>query len=118
MTTQQFSVEVLGTTDKAIGGSPLAFPAGNCEIEAHLVEVAPGGRVGAHSHPAICVMYVVEGTLTTELDDGAQQVFKAGDVFVEDGQRSVDNINNGQEPARFFAIVIGEPGEAKVRFGS
>ena len=73
MTTQQFSVEVVARLANAVGGSPVRFPAGNCEIEAHLVEVAPGGRVGRHRHPAACVMYVVEGTIVTELDDGGQQ---------------------------------------------
>jgi len=118
MTTQQFSVQVIAKTAEAIGGSPITFHAGQREIEAHLVEVTPGGSVGRHEHPAICVMYVLEGTIVAELDNGERQTYHAGDVFVEDAHRWVDNVNPGNEQAKFFAVVIGDVDEPKVQFSA
>lgn len=113
---QAFTVEIVDKTATALGGTDIVFPSGACELETHLVEVAPGHAVGRHRHPGPCWMYVLEGTIAVESDDGTVRTFEAGQVFVEDARAWVDNRNPGTSPARFLAAVVGGAGEEKVQF--
>jgi len=46
MSESPFSVDVVAKTTQGIAGSTLAFPSSPCEVEAHVVEVAPHGSIG------------------------------------------------------------------------
>jgi quercetin dioxygenase-like cupin family protein len=112
----QFSVDVVAKAVTGIAGSVLQFPNGPTEIEAHLVELAPGGSVGRHQHPGPCVMYVLEGQVVTQLDDGTKHTYEAGEAFVEDAMTWVNNINPGSEISKFFAVAVGDTGAPKISF--
>jgi quercetin dioxygenase-like cupin family protein len=114
--TAGFKVDVLAQTTTGLGGNAIAFPRGPAELETHLVEVAAGAEVGRHRHPAPCHMYVLAGTIVAELEDGTRQTFESGQAFVEDGDVWVNNINPGDTPARFLAVVVGPAGASKVSF--
>lgn len=116
MDTSQFTVDVVARTTTGLADDDIVFPTGRCELETHLVEIAPGGAVGRHRHPGPCWMYVVDGSIVAQTDDGTRRTFRAGEAFVEDAGRWVDNINPGATPARFLALVVGAAGEPKVLF--
>lgn len=116
MDTQQFKVDVVGQTTTGLAGGDIVFPTGPRELETHHVEIAPGGAVGRHRHPGPCWMYVLEGTIVAQSDDGARRTFVAGETFIEDAWEWVDNVNPASAPARFLAVVVGDVGESKVLF--
>lgn len=113
---EQFTVDVLGKADTGIAGRDIVFPDGPCEVETHLVEVAPGEAVGRHRHPGPCWMHVLEGSITAVPESGAERTYEAGETFIEDAGRWVDNRNPGSSPARFLALVAAAPGEPVIRF--
>jgi len=61
-------------------------------------------------------MYVLEGRIVAELDDGTRETYGAGQAFVEDALTWVNNTNPDATPARFFAVVAGGHGESKIAF--
>ncbi|MGO7859947.1 cupin domain-containing protein, partial [Rhizobium ruizarguesonis] len=52
-------------------------------MRAVLVESAPGGTSPGHTHPASAFLYatVLEGAITSKVNDGPEKVYKAGESF-------------------------------------
>jgi len=93
-------------------GQKIVYPSGApAEITGVLVEIAPGGQTGWHSHPVPCVAYVLEGELSVELAGGETKALKAGEAFVE----VVDVLHNGTNPgpkrARLVMFALGTAGQ-------
>ncbi len=53
--------------------------------EAHMwvAEIAPGAATAKHSHPTPRFVYVMEGSVTVEVEGGSTQDFTAGEGFQE-----------------------------------
>jgi len=63
-------------------------------------------------HPYPTSVYVLEGTLTVEFEDGSRQSFKAGSGFLE-AVNTWHNVKNLEEaPLRFLAVTAGEEGKS------
>lgn len=86
------------------------------EIVSHLVQISPGGETGRHKHPAPAFMYVMEGTLVVEQDDGTQTLHYAGDALLEDAETWFNNKNPGDTPTKFFSVIPGEKDNPPVLF--
>lgn len=116
-TQNEFTVtEVLNTTT-TIGGQAMTFPAeGEVEVQGHVVEIAPGGETGRHKHPYPVFMYVFEGTLILELDDGTSKTYEAGQALIEDAETWFNNKNPGETPAKFVGVLYRNAGQEMVVF--
>ena len=55
-------------TATTITGQTIRFPQGDNQFTAVIAEVAPGGQVGRHMHPVPLFVYMLEGTLSIEMD--------------------------------------------------
>jgi quercetin dioxygenase-like cupin family protein len=67
----------------AIKRTPLQkveYPDGHVTLTA-LVEIAPGGAAGRHTHPGIEVSYIMEGEADLIVDGQPDRRLKAGDSF-------------------------------------
>ena len=64
-------------------GQPIRFPQTDGQITAVLAEVAPGGQVGRHMHPVPLFVYILEGTLTIDMEQHGVHAFKAGEGLAE-----------------------------------
>ena len=53
--------------------------------EAHiwLAEIAPGAATGVHRHPTTRFVYVVEGSVTVEIEGQPPRTYRAGEAFAE-----------------------------------
>ncbi len=72
------------------------------------VEIPAGGREGRHSHPAEAFVYVIDGTLTFEVEGKPPATHKAGDsLFIAPGQVH-EGINNGKTTAKLVAVFVTE----------
>ncbi|CAN7444394.1 cupin domain-containing protein [Phenylobacterium sp. LjRoot225] len=97
-------------TATTITGQPIRFPQGDNQFTAALVDVAPGGQVGRHMHPVPLFVYMLEGTLSIEMEGHPTHTFSAGQGFAE-----VTNIwHNGRnltdKPVRFLVVFSGQKG--------
>ena len=65
--------------DDEFTGQPIRFPQGDNQFTAVVAEVAPGGQVGRHMHPVPLFVYMLEGTLSIEMEGHGTHTFNAGD---------------------------------------
>jgi len=61
---------------------------------------------GMHTTDTIDFEYVISGSVTLELDDGAEVLLNPGDTVVQNGTRHAWR-NTGTEPCRLVVILIG-----------
>jgi quercetin dioxygenase-like cupin family protein len=82
--------------------------------EAHLwtADIAPGAATGTHRHPTTRFVYVVEGSVTLELEGQPPRIYRAGEAFAEPPDAR-HNFKNASETASAKAIgfQIAGPGQ-------
>ncbi len=97
-----------------ITGQTLKYPEKNPQVTATLVEIPPGVDVGWHQHPNIRYVYVIDGTLTIELENGIRRDFPAGTIFVEAVGTRHHGMNTGSTPAKVLFIDHSEEGQSNM----
>ena len=77
------------------------------------VAYLPGGASLPHRHDADVFMYVLEGSIVTQLDGKAPLTLKAGETFYEsptDVLRTSANASN-THPAKFLMFMVKDKGQ-------
>jgi quercetin dioxygenase-like cupin family protein len=98
-----------------IAGQPIEYlKTDKPEITSLLVELEPGGEVGRHKHFVSGYVYVMEGTITIEMEDGRQRVFQAGQSFIESKDLWHNAKNMGKTPVKLLAVIFGEEGKSNI----
>jgi quercetin dioxygenase-like cupin family protein len=87
------------------------------EIIMSTVEYLPGGQSAAHRHDANVMVYVLEGSLTMQVDGHDPVTLNPGDTFYEspDDVHRVSANASKTEPARFLVIMVKDKGKAPTR---
>ncbi|MBA1430971.1 cupin domain-containing protein [Pseudomonas fluorescens] len=72
------------------------------------VDYAPGQATVPHSHTGTAVAYVLEGEITSRVNDEKAITYKAGDSFYEPaGSRHFESSNASQtRPARLLVVMV------------
>jgi quercetin dioxygenase-like cupin family protein len=97
-------------TATTITGQPIRFPQGDNQLVAVIAEVAPGGQVGRHQHPVPLLVYMLEGTLSIEMDGHGTHTFSAGQAFAEVIHTWHNGRNLTDKPVRFLIVLSGQKG--------
>jgi quercetin dioxygenase-like cupin family protein len=76
------------------------------------VDFAPGEVSQRHRHNADLFVYVLEGSIVTQLNDGSPQTVKAGDVFYESPTdiHSVSRNASETQPAKLLVFYVKKKG--------
>src|SRR5207247_10837076 len=62
----------------------IAYPrTDSSDVTALVLDIGPGGETGRHMHPNPPFVYVLDGAIDVEADDGSTHSYKAGDSFLE-----------------------------------
>lgn len=79
-------------------------------IKGVLVEYGPGGHSEAHTHPASAFIYatVIEGAITSQVNDGPVKTYLTGESFSElPGDRHLVSANASKiKPAKLLAVFV------------
>ena len=77
------------------------------------VDYAPGESSKAHRHPGLTFAYVLEGEITSKVDDESEKTYTAGEMWMETpGQHhSVSRHSSPAKPAKLLAILLAEKGK-------
>jgi quercetin dioxygenase-like cupin family protein len=97
-------------TTKTFTGQPIHFPQSDNQLVAVLAEVAPGGQVGRHLHPHPLFVYILEGTLTIEMEGHGAHSFSAGEGLAEVVNTWHNGRNLGDTPVKFLIVFTGQEG--------
>ena len=76
-----------------------------------VVEIPAGVAVGRHTHAGEEIGYILEGTVTVEVEGKAASTLKAGGVFLIPAGAIHNARNDGSGPARLVATYIVEKGK-------
>ena len=103
VTTQQtgFTRTLLQQVDLSVAGR---------EAVTARAEFAPGGTVGRHTHFGEEIGYVIEGTISVEID-GVTRAVKAGEAFAIPAGKPHNASNTGSGKAAILATYIVEKGK-------
>ncbi|BAT60806.1 DNA-binding transcriptional repressor PuuR [Variibacter gotjawalensis] len=84
----------------------------NQETIMQAIEIAPGGMVPWHTHPdGHEITYVIEGSLTLEVDGQQKRTLKAGDGFHIQPKTPHSAKNEGSEKAKILVVRLNEKGK-------
>ncbi|WP_426163033.1 cupin domain-containing protein [Pseudoduganella sp. R-34] len=106
---QSASVKVtrLLQTPTSWNGAALAYPNGQAEVTAMLIEIAPGAETGWHLHPVASFAYILEGELEVSLKDGSVKHLKAGQALAEVVNTLHNGRNVGKVPLKLVVFYAG-----------
>jgi quercetin dioxygenase-like cupin family protein len=77
-----------------------------------LAELAPGAAVGRHYHPGDAFAYILDGTLTLEMDGQTPVTLKPGESgSVRPGQIHDDRNSSQTQPLKFLVFHIARKGQ-------
>jgi quercetin dioxygenase-like cupin family protein len=87
-------------------------------IKGVLVEYGPGGYSPGHTHPKSAFIYatVLEGAISSQVNDGPVTTYKAGQSFSElPGDRHVVSANaSKKKPAKLLAVFVVDTNETEL----
>jgi quercetin dioxygenase-like cupin family protein len=97
--------------DSTDTGEPITYPTGSPpEVSSVIVTIPPGGKTDWMTHPVPGYLYVLEGTLTVEFEDGHHLTFHAGQAVLQARAKWHRGVNQGTETMRFLAVFFGAMG--------
>jgi quercetin dioxygenase-like cupin family protein len=76
-----------------------------------IAELEPGAQAGTHTHPGEEISYVLEGTVTLEIQGKPPLAKKAGEVFVIPGGAVHNARNTSKTVAKILATYVIEKGK-------
>jgi quercetin dioxygenase-like cupin family protein len=87
-------------------------------VKGVLVEYGPGGYSPGHTHPKSAFIYatVLEGEISSQVNDGPVTVYKAGQNFTElPGDRHAVSANASKtKPAKLLAVFVVDTSEKEL----
>ena len=74
---------------------------------------APGESSAAHRHPGITIVYVLEGEIRSQVGEGPETTYRAGQMFLEAPNQlhGVSRNASDSQPAKFLAMLLAPKGK-------
>jgi quercetin dioxygenase-like cupin family protein len=108
---QGVKVEKLLQTDTTVIGQKISYPNfANAEVTMCKVSIPPGEQTGWHKHEIPVFAYVMQGTLTVELEDGSKTTYAKNATISEVFNTFHNGVNNGNEEVVLIAVYLGAKG--------
>jgi quercetin dioxygenase-like cupin family protein len=99
-------------TDTTSIGQKIVYPNfANDEVSIVKVILPPGKSTGWHKHVFPVFAYVLQGTLTIEVENRKAMQFPANSSFSEVLNTLHNGVNNGKEDVILIAFFMGEKGK-------
>jgi hypothetical protein len=79
------------------------------------VDLEPGGQTGRQQFRVPTYIYIIDGVLTTDYDEGpggtkGLQYHAAGQSFMDQGGWWHNHMNNSPKPVKYLMLHLGYPG--------
>ena len=110
-TANQATISMVSRDTETDAGEPIRYlSTPNPEVTSMILSLPPGGKTDWMTHPVPGYVYVLEGQLTVEFEDGSRVTFKAGKGFMQARTKWHRGLNEGKQTMRFLAVFYGEKG--------
>ena len=107
------STPVIKTT-ATMSDQPLVFPSEKPQTTVTIVEIAPGAATARHKHPSIRYTYVMEGSLTVEMEGGMSHNYPPGSFIIEAVDQWHLGKNASSTPTKLLVIDHQVEGRSNV----
>ena len=105
-------LETVLKTDTTSIGQKIVYPSfANEEVSIVKVTLPPGKSTGWHKHLFPVFAYVLQGTLTVEIENKKTLQFPANSSIAEVLNTLHNGVNNGKEDVILIAFFMGEKGK-------
>ena len=105
-------LETILKTDTTSIGQKIVYPDfKNDEVSIVKVILPPGKSTGWHKHVSPVFAYVLQGTLTVEVENRKTMQFPVNSSFSEVLNTLHNGVNNGNEDVILIAFFMGEKGK-------
>jgi len=111
--TADVKVTPLIQTSESWNGAPIVYPQGKAQVTGLLVEIAPGGETGWHSHAVPSFAFVLDGVLEITLSDGRTKRLQAGEALAEVVNTLHNGRNVGDRPVKIVVFYAGIEGMSR-----
>ena len=109
--TNEVTITMVSEDTTTDAGEPIRYlSTPNPEVSSMTLSLPPGAKTDWMTHPVPGYIYVLEGELTVEFEDGSRVVFKAGQGFLQARTKWHRGLNEGKTTMRFLAVFYGEKG--------
>lgn len=109
------SITPVSRDNATIAGEPVLYlSTPEPEVSSLVFTFPPGAISQWMTHPALAYIYVLEGTLTVEFEDGSHQSFHQGEAFLQCRSKWHRGRNDGKQTMRFLAVFFGAKGVPNV----
>jgi quercetin dioxygenase-like cupin family protein len=109
--TVQTTITAVSKDTATDAGEPITYlSTPNPEVSSVILTLPPGGKTDWMTHPVPGYLYILEGELTVEFEDGHHLVFKQGQAFMQARTKWHRGINTGTGQMRFLAVFFGQKG--------
>jgi quercetin dioxygenase-like cupin family protein len=82
------------------------------EIRLFLITYPPGADASNHSHPVVGVGYILEGSVVSAFDNDPEEVFTAGQSFVDPpSHHRISRNGSTTKPLKFIISYTARTGE-------
>ena len=106
-------IEPILKTDTTVSGQKIIYPSfKDDEVTILKITVPPGESTGWHKHVIPVFAYVLEGTLTVELENNKTLQYLKNSSFAEITNTLHNGTNKGSENLVMIAFYMGEKGKA------
>lgn len=105
-----YPVVTLLKGNRTIMGEAFSYPAGQANVTAALLTLAPGAKTLTHSHGVPLFIYVLEGEMEVDYGARGKKVYKQGDSFMEAMAVEHYGMNASKAPVKILAVYMGGSG--------
>jgi quercetin dioxygenase-like cupin family protein len=96
---------------RTVAAQEIQFPLFRNQFTALILEIAPGGQVGRHLHPVPMLAYVLEGSVTVEMEGQTPMTFRQGQAYLEAVNSWHNAVNPGSTTTKLLVVFAGEEGK-------
>jgi quercetin dioxygenase-like cupin family protein len=109
--TSQATITMVSKDTTTDAGEPIRYlSTPNPEVSSMILSLPPQGKTDWMTHPVPGYIYVLEGELTVEFENGSRIKFKTGQAFMQAHAKWHRGLNEGTGTMRFLAVFYGEKG--------
>jgi|ERR1035437_1247956 quercetin dioxygenase-like cupin family protein len=110
---KEVEIKIILKTDTTSIGQKIVYPIfANDEVTMAKVTIPPGKSTGWHKHVFPVFGYVLQGTLTVEIENRKSVQYPVNSSFSEVINTLHNGVNNGKEDVVLIAFFMGEKGKA------
>jgi quercetin dioxygenase-like cupin family protein len=108
---EEVTMQTLPPLDTTIAGERLEYlSTAQPVVSTEILTIPPRTTTKWMTHPVPAYLYVLQGTLTVEFQDGQRQQFSAGQAFLQSRTHWHRGRNDTNEPVKFLAVFMGSKG--------